>query len=233
MELVNFWLPLIGFGLFWAIAIGAWFAEKKLVGTWFGFAGTVSILLLIVLQIQDGLKETIALSPEAAAQRIIIAAQSAMQRAWLSVSPQIASEIRKGKPINISLVTENVGHEPATGVSHHGIAMVFDMPKQISYAPEIWSPAFAEIIKLECDLAQPVKGRATIFPGNKPIVESRWDNKQDISDLVDGKKILVTYGCIGYFTKGNEPHYTWYCFFLKRDQGKWQLGSAPIGNDAT
>jgi hypothetical protein len=232
MEIVNFWLPLIGFGLFWAIAIGAWFAEKKSVGIWFGFAGSVSILLLIALQIQDGLKETTSLSPEAAAQRIVVAAQAAIQRAWLSVNPQISGEIAKGRPIKINLVTENVGHEPATGVSHHGITIMFDMPAQISYAPEIWSPDFQQAIKLECDLAHPVKGRATIFAGNKPTVEARWDRAQDISDLVDGKKILVTYGCVGYFTKSDEPHYTWYCFFLMRERGQWRLGSAPIGNDA-
>jgi hypothetical protein len=234
MEVVNYWLPQLGIGIFWAIAISAWFAEKKIVGLWFGFAGLVSIFLLAALQIQDRLlKEEVApLSPEAAAQRIVSAAQSAIQRAWLSISPQIVGEIREGKPITLNLVTENVGREPATGVSHHGVTMMFDMPAQISYAPEIWSPDFAQVIKLECDLAHPMKGKTTIFPNNKPIIEARWDNAQDVSDLVERKKLLVTYGCLGYFTK-DEPHYTWYCFFLMREQqGQWRLGSAPIGNDA-
>jgi hypothetical protein len=150
------------------------------------------------------------LSPEAAAQRIVATAQAAIQRAWISVSPRIAGEIAKGKPIRIELVTENVGREPATGVSHHGVAMLFDKPAQID----------------------PIKGRTTIFPGNKPVIEARWDKPQDIADLMDGKKILVTYGCVGYFTKDDVPHYTWYCFFLMRERGQWQLGSAPIGNDA-
>ncbi len=239
METAVIWLLVVG-PLF--IGIGAaiyWGSGVNSIGLWGGFVpGAIMLVFAAAFQIQIiNLKVTepekpISLSPEAAAQRIVIAAQAAIQRAWLSVSPQIGSKIEKDKPINISLITENVGHEPATGVSHHGIAMMFDTPDQIAYAPEIWSPDFQQVIRLACDLAHPVKGRATIFPGNKPIVEARWDNRQDISDLVDGKKILVTYGCVGYFTKGDEPHYTWYCFFLKRDQGKWQLGSAPIGNDA-
>ena len=94
------------------------------------------------------------LSPEAAAQRIVATAQAAIQRAWISVSPRIAGEIAKGKPIRIELVTENVGREPATGVSHHGVAMLFDKPAQIGYAPEIWSREFEQLTRLECDLAQ-------------------------------------------------------------------------------
>jgi hypothetical protein len=239
METAVNWLLVIGPLL---IGIGAaiyWGSGNNTIGLWGGFVpGVVALVFAAAFQVQIiNLKATepekpVSLSPEAAAQRIVIAAQAAIQRAWLSVSPQITSEIGKDKPINISLVAENVGHEAATGVSHHGVTMMFGMPEQIGYAPEIWSPDFQQIIKLECNLAHPVKGRTTIFPGNKPMLEARWDNKQDISDLVDGKKILVTFGCVGYFTKGDEPHYTWYCFFLMRDRGQWHLGSAPIGNDA-
>jgi hypothetical protein len=110
--------------------------------------------------------------------------------------------------------------------------MPFDMPEQIGYAPEIWSPEFAEVIRRQCDLAVPVQGRTTIFPGQKPILETRWDNAEATNGLLDGKKIIVTYGCIGYFAAG-EPHYTWYCFYLMRNgHSGWQLGSSPIGNDA-
>src|ERR1700746_547672 len=53
MELLNVWLPIIGAGIFIAIAIGAWFAERRLVGIWFGFAGAVCLLLLGALQLHD------------------------------------------------------------------------------------------------------------------------------------------------------------------------------------
>lgn len=57
MDLINIWIPLIGGGILWAIAIGAWFAERKIAGIWFGFAGTVLLLLLLVLHLQEGVLE--------------------------------------------------------------------------------------------------------------------------------------------------------------------------------
>jgi hypothetical protein len=235
MDFAILWLPGIGFGVLIAISISAWFAEKKIAAIWFGFGGTVCLLLLLALQLHNAVREAgigEPLSPEAAARKVFAAAEVRSQRAWISVVPRLANEIKIGAPITIELIADNVGKEPATGVSHHGMAMMFDMPEQIGYAPEIWSPQFGEIIRLECDLAVPQKGKTTIFPGQKPVLQSRWDNPNDIEALIAGKKILVNFGCLGYFV-GDEAHYTWYCFFLVRDsRGNWQLGSAPIGNDA-
>ena len=236
MEFAALWLPGIGFGVLIAIAISAWFAEKRLTAIWFGFFGVVCLLLLLTLQLQNAVKEAGSdkpLAPEAAAQKIFAAAEARSQRAWISVVPRVTGEVKNGVPITIELITENVGKEPGTGVSHHGMTMMFDMPEQIGYAPDIWSSQFAEVIRLECDLAAPIKGRTTIFSGQKPILLSHWEKLDDIDLLIARKKILVTFGCLGYFV-GDEPHYTRYCFFLMRDnRGYWQLGSAPIGNDAT
>jgi len=236
MDFSNLWLPLIGGGIFIAIAISAWFADKKVTAIWFGFAGGICLLLLLALQIQQYVVEADApesLSREAAAERIVAIAQARAQRAWLSARPQLIGKIEIGMPVDIELVIENVGKEPATGVNHHGVTMMFDMPAQIGYAPEIWSSQFVQVIRLESDLAVPTKGRMSIFPGQKPTLQVRWDNPKDIEALIAATKILVIYGCLGYFT-GDEPHFTWYCFFLMRDKrGGWSLGSAPIGNDAT
>jgi hypothetical protein len=235
MEAINLWLPLIGVGIFGAIAVSAWFADKKILGVWFGFACGVCLLLLIALQVGQSIREANkneVLSPEAAALRILVSAQAKSQRAWLSVRPQLTREIKLGEPINIELIVENVGKEPAIGTSHHGVSMMFDMPEQIGYAPDLWSAQFAQVIRLESDLAGPIPGRATIFPANKLTIEARWDHLDHIEPLMSGKKILVIYGAAGYFTL-NEPHHTWYCFYLMHEKGgQWRLGSAPIGNDA-
>lgn len=53
MELLNLWLPLIGGGVLLAIAISAWFADRRIVGIWFGFAGIVCLILLAALQLQE------------------------------------------------------------------------------------------------------------------------------------------------------------------------------------
>lgn len=235
MDLLELWIPIIGGGLFFAWAIGAWYGGNKTLSIWLAFTAIVCFLLLGTLQLQNYIKgEPIAESPEIIAQRILVTAQAKSQRAWLTVLPRLTHQIRKGSPISIELVTENVGKEPAIGVNHHSVSMMFDMPEQLDYAPEIWSPQFAEVIRQGCTLAVPANGRATIFPGSKPITPVQWDNVRDIQELVDGKKILVTYGCIGYIT-ANERHFTSYCFFLAADQKSpniWHFGSAPIGNDA-
>jgi hypothetical protein len=236
MDIANFWLPLVGVGIFFACAASAWYSDRKVTGLWFGFVAVVILLLLATLQIQHAIQEAAPeqqLTPEAAELRVIAKAQTNSQRAWLSVSPYLRGDIKEGSPIEIDLVTENVGKEPATGVSTHSIVMMFDTPEQVNYAPEIWSPAFAQVIRLECDLAAPQKGRATTFAGSKPVIQTSWDQIQGITSLMAGKKILVIYGCVGYFTLG-EPHYTWYCFYLTRDKrGQWSFGSAPIGNDTS
>jgi hypothetical protein len=57
MEFANFWLPIIGGGIFFTIAVGAWFGDHKVFGIWSGFIGCVCLLLLAALQIQDSLRD--------------------------------------------------------------------------------------------------------------------------------------------------------------------------------
>ncbi len=159
----------------------------------------------------------------------------ASQRAWMTTgSPQSIDNIKVGAPINIEMISENIGRSPAIGVSHHDITTVFDMPEQLEYAPEIWSPDFGKVIRMSCSLAVPGNGRATVFPGMKVTSPIHWNNQRDIEGILNGKKILVTYGCTGYLTMG-EQHFTPYCIFLSVDKNTSNLlrfGSCPIGNDA-
>jgi hypothetical protein len=186
------------------------------------------------------MKESIAVSrnsADAAKKSAEIATQTliASQRAWISPSPQLVGDVKAGVPINIQLNMQNVGKDPAIGVSHNGMAMVFDMPEQIGYAPEIWDPGFEEAIRLGCDLAVPFKGRPTVFPEAKISIPIRWDDQKTIQGLIERKQILVVYGCVGYITMG-EHHFTPYCFYLTADENTppvFHFGSAPIGNDAT
>jgi hypothetical protein len=93
-------------------------------------------------------------SAEVAAQTLI-----ASQRAWISPGPpQLVGEIGVGIPINIDLSIQNVGKDPAIGVSHHGMVVAFDMPEQIGYAPDIWDAGFEQVIRMACDIAVPIKG---------------------------------------------------------------------------
>ena len=53
MDFANFWLPIFGAGLLWTIAVSAWFGDQKVPAVWFGFVGSVLLLLLFALQIQQ------------------------------------------------------------------------------------------------------------------------------------------------------------------------------------
>jgi hypothetical protein len=57
MEFANFWLPILGCGIFIAFGIGAWFSEYKVAGIWLTFAGIVCLLVLAALQVQQSLTD--------------------------------------------------------------------------------------------------------------------------------------------------------------------------------
>jgi hypothetical protein len=177
-----------------------------------------------------------------ARQQISLSRQEfvASRRAWMAVpEPRLDGVIAEGHRIVIEMLIYNRGNTPATGVNHYGIAMMPEIPENISYAPDLWSPGFAEIVRLSRDLAVPVKGRATVFPGQYISVPLRFPAGNflpgaEVKDLVEGKKFLVMYGCVGYFTL-DAAHYTPYCLYLIRDDalpGKYRFGVAPIGNEA-
>jgi hypothetical protein len=164
----------------------------------------------------------------------------ASHRAWMATpEPRLDGVISADRKIIVELIIFNKGSHPAIGVNHHGMVMMVDRPENISYAPELWSSQFAGVIRLEKDLAQPVKGHVTIFPEQYHSVPVRFPPGNflpdaDVLGLIQGKKILVMYGCIGYLTL-DEPHYTPYCLYLTRDDSlpnKYRFGTAPIGNEA-
>ena len=57
MEVANFWLPIIGSGIFLTIGITAWYADHNVAGIWSSFACLVCLLLLVALQLQHGLTQ--------------------------------------------------------------------------------------------------------------------------------------------------------------------------------
>lgn len=109
MELSSLWLPLIGGGILIAIAISAWFADHKIVGIWFGFAGFVCLLLLAALQIQESVDaETNRPSPTDAEVRQL--------RAYVSVvEGNVGHTI--GRAPTVSLVLKNTGQTEARNVT--------------------------------------------------------------------------------------------------------------------
>jgi hypothetical protein len=131
MELVNVWLPLIAVGILAAIAIGAWFADRKVTAIWFGFGCGVVLLLLLSIHLQQ-----IVSGPEVPKSR-----ESSPDRPWVSVEVEIAGSLayddagwdagtRWHIPIKFRLT--NTGSTPATGVDAHANIMPF----MIGYWPK-------------------------------------------------------------------------------------------------
>jgi len=112
MDILNMWLPLIGGGLFGAIAIGAWFGDQRMVAIWFGFAGAVCLLLLAALQLQEH-ERTIKISDSG--PKI-----DESNRPWINVEPQVGSDLtydaQGDARIVINFFLQNVGKFPAANV---------------------------------------------------------------------------------------------------------------------
>ena len=53
MSLAIFWLPILGGGILWAVAISAWYGSDKLPAVWFAFAGSTCLLLTAAIQIHE------------------------------------------------------------------------------------------------------------------------------------------------------------------------------------
>jgi hypothetical protein len=114
------------------------------------------------------------------------------------------------------------------------VSLAFDMPKNLTYAPDLWSPQFAQVIKISCSLAVPHPGPAVIFPGI-PATLSFSSGGNSLAPFTSGQQVVVSYGCIGYLTF-NVAHYTTYCMYLVpfeiNGSYRWEFVACPIGNDA-
>src|SRR5947209_5173889 len=83
MELINLWLPLVAVGIFAAIAIGAWFADRRVTAIWFGFGCGVGLLLLLSVHLQQ-----IVSRPEEPKHR-----ETSPDRPWVSVQVEIVGPL--------------------------------------------------------------------------------------------------------------------------------------------
>jgi len=146
MELLNVWLPVIGAGVLIAIAVAAWFAERRIAGIWFGFAGVVCLLLLLALQLQEHER-----SREELGRKI-----DSPDRPWVSLEVAIAGPLAYDAlgwdagvrwHIPIKFKVTNTGNTPATNVDLHADIRPF----MIGYWP-------ADQIKDGIPQGQPIPG---------------------------------------------------------------------------
>jgi hypothetical protein len=213
MEFLNIWIPLIGGGILWAIAIGAWFSENKITGVWFGFSGTVCLLFLFALHLHEHFVGERELAKAAA-----VAPAEFPERPWISVGdPIVASPLKfldAGATIALRFPIKNTGKSPALNVSLQ--AELIPMTPERS-APHVEQERFIAELKARPDNL--VFGERTLFVGDAIVAErnffvpkSEIDNASALLGEHSTEKnqfLPILVACAVYkFNRTGERHYT-------------------------
>jgi hypothetical protein len=138
MDLINLWLPLFGGGVLFAIAIGAWFAEHKLTGIWFGFFGIMCFILLAALQLQEhelNVRKEVQADPNEIAKK--------QARAYLGVASIVIAKVTAGQRPHVQIALKNSGQTPAYDVHFWADPITLDEIPAPIYVP-IQMPTYPE-----------------------------------------------------------------------------------------
>jgi hypothetical protein len=213
MELFNLWLPLIGGGIFIAVAIGAWFAEHKLTGIWFGFSGAVCFLLLAALQLQEHeLSSRDTNHPDAIAQKQL--------RAYIYLDKAIV--VLDGRTLKGEVEMRNSGQTPA-----YDLTVKIRMQTMEAANPFEFQPP---------SVAVPAVG--IVGPGTKFYVGTEVTipeaNQIAIPGFIDGRGIIYLIGQAQYRDAFNK---IWVLDFRMRSKvfegDHWAMQPAEDGNKET
>jgi hypothetical protein len=110
MALLEIWLPLIGGGILIATAIGAWWADHRVAAVWFGFFGSVALLLLVAFQIQESVSKS---------EREIPPGIVLDQRPWIEIINISAGPLtfdNDGARLGVAVEIRNTGKTPARNI---------------------------------------------------------------------------------------------------------------------
>jgi hypothetical protein len=223
MEFFNIWLPLIGGGLFAAIAIGAWFAENKVTGIWFGFAGSVCLLLLFALQLHE---HVVSERPDQPAQPTAI--DFARSRAY--IAPNEVFVEQRGSAFDIRIVPVNSGQTP--GYEFHtflGVNLVDesrepDAVKKMCTIVDDYMKAGRFGTKGTISPGQKILLSASIDPAQHPLVTPDLA-KQFPAVLEKGPWTVFVYGMISYVTF-KELQFDRYVWRIMKYSHGWTLAPA-------
>jgi hypothetical protein len=214
MDVLNLWLPLIGAGILGAIAVSAWFAGQRSVGIWFGFAGTICLLLLVALQAQDFVNRQ-----DATPVQVI----NAQNRAYVNVSTAELTRFQPGDWVQAVIRVKNFGQTPASNVRIWQYVDVkpYPYPKNIEFDPDNGKHP-----------ARPLP------PGDDFAAPVIWDvaqmNQTTINAFRAGTYALYVVGTIAYDDAAGRPHTTKYCLYAGGMTRLWDgtLATYKEGNEA-
>lgn len=125
MDTATIWLPALGTMLLGGFAVGAWYGGNKIHALWYGFFGTVFLLLLVVLQIQS------ALNSSERRDRLPDDPDVVTQRAYISVVDAEISALDDSVPPTVQVVIKNTGRSPAHSLTWRAIFAARELPLDV------------------------------------------------------------------------------------------------------
>jgi hypothetical protein len=208
MEMFNLWLPIIGGGFLFAIAVSAWFSDYKSTGIWFGFFGLVCFLLLAALQLQEHIT-----SAQADAKSGPTEAEKRQLRAYITLTKIVPHPTvpAVGQPYRIQVEFKNTGKSPAREVSGYcvnegikrGERPTFDYSKlepstMGQMAADV--PHFIELLPIG----------STAEHGSRD-----WPMDSNIMNILgSGETRLYVHGRWDYRDDFGRPHWMTFCYYL-------------------
>jgi hypothetical protein len=219
MDFFNIWLPLIGGGILFAIAIGAWFSEHKITAIWFGFSGAICFLLLAALQLQDYEINT-ASHPDESNE-----ITKRQLRAYVLV---VAADFRNfgtKQPIIVTGAIKNTGQTPATQLRVR-IEGFCGIPFPMTQFPTL-ETKFGGPTTLGAGDTH-LLGPASLTAILSPEIEA---------EIIAGRAAIYLYGEIAYFDVFKVEHLTKFRLFYRGNGSAISSDpipfvTAPEGNDS-
>lgn len=242
IDLLVFWLPILGGGVFLSFAGNAWYSDHKIQAIWFGFGGVVCFLLLGVIQLHKYIADS-----------QIPIGLSATERPWVSINRVTAATDLtyddKGWDAGtrwhaiFRYEVQNNGNTPAIQAEIYANAIPFMMggwpPDRIKDgvpqgAPEPGTDVDAELRKMCDGVAQmrrhlpPLVG-VTLPPRGTPVAllfgmngDPKIFDQAKNSPRYSGNLVLLA--CITYkFVSSDELHQTGTAFALYKTNSKIDL----------
>lgn len=217
MDIFNLWLPLIGGGILIAVAIGAWFSDHKVLGTWFGFAGLVALLFLAALQTHEAVtadQKPGNFSIEDASRRI--------ERAYVTAIQGQVYDFLPGTPTKAQITIKNAGRTPAHDVTNHVLIGVSLFP--LDRPP---------------DLPVIITGGPSTLAASQEVylnpATKRPLTAGEIELIRNGKAALYVIGEVAYADIFGVRHYAKFRLYFGGDHGTRQDGAMAIdklGNES-
>jgi hypothetical protein len=148
------------------------------------------------------------------ALRAAIDATETSERAWLApVDAVLAEPLQKDKQVQVAIVFENSGKEPALNVVNVASGG-FTLPVSSEEAARQQMVGPAPPIVDPCVGLLPQRGFPIVYPSTVQHLQTVIRQALTASDSVlTGKSTAFVHGCAAYETFGR-PHYSEYCFWL-------------------